>query len=343
MPRNLTAAAIGLTLIGALVGAGFASGQEIQQFFIRDNASWLSGIIVSVLLFLALMLFLTEISWRNRIDSYQQLLIHLSGPSVGQLFQHLFALFLWFGLIIMLAGSSTLLQVQLGMPRLLAAVATAVLVYLVGWQQVAGLARANEVLVPTLLFLVLFFFLRSFIAPASPPPPAALPPGHSWLWSAVLYVAFNSALLLVIIPPLVAAARDRQAAYQGVCLAAVGIGCLMTVISSLLARYNTVARGAEIPLLGVAAELLPEFPSLYAVLLWIALATTAFANFDGMRQYLQQTLPAAYSGYLLAALILATLASQWSFAGLVGLLYPLMGYFCFIFYLISLVRQLIRL
>lgn len=45
---------VAATYVGAVMGAGFASGQEIQQFFTRFGRWGLVGIVVSALLFLSL-------------------------------------------------------------------------------------------------------------------------------------------------------------------------------------------------------------------------------------------------------------------------------------------------
>ncbi len=340
MPQRISSRSIALTVLGAVIGAGFASGQEINHFFIRHgDAGWLA-IFVSAFSFLLLMLWLTRISLQRQIDGYPKLLAILGGETAAGLFRHVFAAFLFIGLTVMLSGSAALLQSVFGHAKVWYGILTALLVYLVMRRQTRGVARANELLMPCLLFLFLFYLLRSL--PQTGAVATSPVTSGSWVWSGLLYVAMNSAILLVVIPSLAAKAESPRGAYQGVSVAAGLLLLLLLLLFHLLSKFQGWAVGADLPLLVVCQRLLPNLPWLYAIPLWIALATTALADAMGLKVYLHEHLPGREEGLFVLSLVIAAALSQLRFASLVALLYPLTGYVCLGFYLFCLIRRLLR-
>ena len=68
---------VAFTYIGALVGAGFASGQESLQFFTVFGANGIIGAVFSGLLFGLFGLLVIKITSREKMSNYGQLLQYL--------------------------------------------------------------------------------------------------------------------------------------------------------------------------------------------------------------------------------------------------------------------------
>lgn len=341
MHERITVRAIALTILGAVIGAGFASGQEVMQFFVNHGHVG-SGIAISTVGFILVAVILTKVSLNHHVTSYNGLLAALGGNQAAQVFRHIFAFFLWTGLTVMIAGSTVLLADMFSLPKLVAGLGTAFLIYSVSRQKAEGLARANDLLMPGLIFLVLFFLLRSLPIPAVPLAPPPIPRGWTWVWSGLLYVAFNSAILFVVIPPLVSRAVSRRQAFLGVLGGILLLSSLLLVVVNLLSRFQGLLASQEIPMLTVSQYLVPSLPFLYAIPLWIAIATTAFADAMGLADYLVEYLPAQADLLFIALLVLASVLAQASFARLVALLYPLMGYACVGFCIFCLGRWILK-
>jgi uncharacterized membrane protein YkvI len=339
---RISVSSIALTILGAVIGAGFASGQEITQFFVRYGSSAGWGIVASTAGFLLLALWLTKVSVNSRAEQLSDLLRALGGRRPAGIFQHIFASFMVVGLTVMVSGSATLLSHLLGVSKLLAGLGTVALVYMVSRQQTHGLARANDLLMPCFLFLFFFYLLRS-LAFSSDTAPTLVQTSYRWFWSALLYVAMNSAIMLVVIPPLVAKATSPRSAYAGVTLAICLLAALLYLIVHLISKFQTVVPLGEMPLLAVSQYMVPSLPWLYAIPLWIALATTAFANAVGLRAHLQEHQPANSEWILLLIMVSTALVSQYGFASLIALLYPLEGYACLGILAYCLIRSLLRL
>ncbi len=337
MAKKLTGRAIGLTLTGAVIGAGFASGQEIKQFFVTYGRYANPGAVMTIVFFIIFCAWLMAYCTRQRISGLPEMLELMGGKRLGGFFLHLINLFMWFGLSVMLAGSATLFQGLWQIPRLASALITALLVYLVARRQVKGLAVANEMLLPVLVFLVLFFLLRSFGIPEQGLSVVAFQRG--WLWSALLYLGSNSAILLTTIPNLMGETDSRNLC-NGVLIAAGLLLFLLLTNIYLLNKYAAISGDWDLPLVPIAQYLLPQLPWAYGVILFIALITTAFANALSLSKYFQQLWPSRANLLLLLATLSSAFLAQEAFGQLVAALYPLTGYLCLAFYLISLLRCL---
>ena len=121
---------ITLTYVGAIVGAGFASGQELVRFFAVFQSDGLLGTVVTGLLFAILGALV--IGFVNRMDSrnYGQLVAQLFPRKISRLMDLVISFSLWLGLGVMLAGSAALLNTQYNLLPILGFIGTALLVLL---------------------------------------------------------------------------------------------------------------------------------------------------------------------------------------------------------------------
>ena len=74
---------MGSAFIGIIVGAGFASGQEILQYFTSFGLLGIVGAIVSTALFAYLGMTLTRLGSRMRTTSHKEVIYKISGRYLG--------------------------------------------------------------------------------------------------------------------------------------------------------------------------------------------------------------------------------------------------------------------
>lgn len=99
---------IAFTYIGAVVGAGFASGQEILKFF-GNFGIW--GVIGALLAGTLLAYFgyqIVTVASNLNQESYEQYLMFLFGPSRAKIIDCMISLFLLSGLAVMLVAGGSL-------------------------------------------------------------------------------------------------------------------------------------------------------------------------------------------------------------------------------------------
>lgn len=315
---------------GTVIGAGFASGQEIMQFFISFGVYGLWGVGLATVLFVYLGLLVMLLATKLQAANYQELLRYLLGKRAGRVMDFLSLLMLPGGLVVMLAGSGAVFSEQLGLPRLLGTVLAAVVTCLVVMKGLPGVLTANLILVPVKILVLAAVSLLAFLHQGGLPQPFpdALPvdrvAGH-WSWSSVLYVSYN-----MVVPVAVLSSLGRSVP--------VGIGMLGGALGGLIlgitAGLITLAGLAfypevlsyQVPVLFIARNAGYILQSLLSLLIWMAILTTAIADAHGFASRLA---PGGGRGYRLAGMGAALLAiplAGLDFNRLVQLLYPLFGY-----------------
>jgi uncharacterized membrane protein YkvI len=315
---------------GTVIGAGFASGQEIMQFFISFGVYGLWGVGLATVLFVYLGLLIMFLATRLQTSNYQELLRYLLGKRAGRVMDFISLLMLPGGLVVMLAGSGAVFSEQLGLPRLLGTSLAAVVTCLVVMKGLPGVLTANIILVPLKISALVVVSLLALLHQGAllQPFPDALPvnrvAGH-WSWSSVLYVSYN-----MVVPVAVLSSLGRTVP--------VGIGMLGGALGGLIlgitAGLITLAGLAfypevlnyQVPVLFIARSAGFMLQSLLSLLIRTAILTTAIAGAHGFASRLA---PGGGWRYRLAgigATLLAMPLASLDFNCLVQLLYPLFGY-----------------
>lgn len=119
---------IAVTYIGTVVGAGFASGQSIMQFFTLYGSVGAAGIIVSTLLFMWLGTKMMIYAHRIQAFSYQEFNDHLFGSLFGKVANFLTLLILLGVTAVMLSGTGSIFAEQLQLPYQLGIIVSIVLI-----------------------------------------------------------------------------------------------------------------------------------------------------------------------------------------------------------------------
>lgn len=317
------------TYMGAVIGAGFASGQEIMQFFIVFGQSGLWGVVLATLLFSYLGALILFLSIRHKFTNYRELLYFLLGPAA--VFMDILSLFMLAGgLGVMLAGSGAVFSEQLGLPAWLGSVATALVTGMVIMGSLQRVMVANVILVPLKFVVILVVALAALALHGLPSGQISVEPAGptvagNWVWSAILYVSYN-----MIVPVAVLASLGRSlttgVGVWGGLLGGLGMGLAAGLITMAGLAFYPMIMLYEIPLLFIAGHLNEWLRVLLSILIWLAILTTAIANAHGFASRLD---PEHGRYYKLAGLGItgaALTVSGMDFSMLVRTLYPLFGY-----------------
>ena len=120
---------VAFTYIGTVVGAGFASGQEILQFFTRYGSLATLTIALSTMLFIWIGIQLMLMAHDLKAESYEDLNKVLFGEKIGKWIS-LFMMVVLFGITtVMLAGAGTVFEEQLHLSYTTGLLITLVLSY----------------------------------------------------------------------------------------------------------------------------------------------------------------------------------------------------------------------
>jgi len=320
------------TYVGTVVGAGFATGQEVMRFFTFFGAAGTWGVLLSTVLFALLGVVILQVAHQLKATSHREVLQDVAGPLVGTILDWVIAFFLFAGAAIMMAGSGAVFVEHWHLGRGLGTVIMAVVATGTVLFGLRGVVTSISTVAPVLIGMVLLIATGTIIVEGlSPAELSWTSPGGkptpSWLVAALLYVSYNLILSISVLAPLGGAAPDARKLRLGGLAGgvALGVGALAINLALLAGLPDTA--GYEVPMLHLATRLPGWVAALYGVVLWAEIYTTAVSSLFGLAvRFVPAGRPAQYRWFTIAAGAGALVLSQVGFAQMVSTIFPIVGW-----------------
>jgi uncharacterized membrane protein YkvI len=316
MGRNLWG--IAFVFIGGVVGAGFATGQELWLFFGRYQSAGYIGILLSGLMLGAFGGAILGWAQQERSGEHRGLLSNLLGSKTAAIADLVLSSFLFIIVAVMEAAWGEVGWQYFRIPPIFGAIFCIILTALCLWQK-KGIILISSILVPLLIALMILIGIGGLILPsqivASGPKPA-LP----WWLAAFFYASYNLLLVFSALcglgPELASLEEGKQASWLA--------GSILTLLNLvILLALSRQAETGSLPVLALAKRLGPIFQWGYLLALFLAIFTSILAATWGLGRRLARKMPQQ-----LAELLLLTAAwplSRFGFAKIVASFYPLFG------------------
>lgn len=142
-------------IIGALIGAGFASGQEIYTFFFSFGVNGLIGIVVSSFVMGVTIYKTLQIVCRNDIGNYGEFLNYFfKNKKLKEISNAIINIFILISFYIMIAGFGAYLNQEYGLNSIVGSSVLAILCLILFESNVSGFVKANEILIPILIVVI---------------------------------------------------------------------------------------------------------------------------------------------------------------------------------------------
>ena len=143
-------------IIGTLIGAGFASGQEIYTFFFSYGINGMIGIIVSGSI-IGLTIYKTfKILEKNNIKNYKEFLnVFIKNDKIKEFANAIINIFILVSFYIMIAGFGAYLKQEINLNSILGSSILAILCFILFKTNINGIVKINEILIPILIAVVL--------------------------------------------------------------------------------------------------------------------------------------------------------------------------------------------
>lgn len=331
--QNISIFKVAAAYMGTIVGAGFASGQEVMQFFAFFGLNGIFALIIATFLFVFFGIIILELGRRLKARSHQEVIRHAGGRWVGAAVDAVITFFLFGALTAMAAGSGAIFVQQFGLPYVLGSlvmVAATVFTVLLGIQ---GVITAISVVVPFLLVAVLGISVASLISsPVSLPgiarwAVATNPPVPFWPLSAVVYVSYNLVLGVAVLAPMGRlAGNNADVLRKGALYGGIGLGIGALAINLALLANPPAISGYEIPMVQIAARFSPLVQAVYSIVLLAEVYTTAVGSLFGFTARVLNPDAPSFKWMVVGAGVVALAASQLGFSTLVRVLYSAVGY-----------------
>lgn len=314
---------IAFVYIGLVIGAGFASGQEIFQYFTMFSRTNAGGVVLAGLCFILLAHLILGKTYRDGLTTFDEYICAVAGRFALPM-RWFFRLYMFCGFFVMLAGSGALLHYAFGLNDIVGIVLMAVLCFIVFAFDVKGVVTLSTVLVPLMIVGVFIICCLSLVV--STPAFAPLQQlKNNPAVSALCYVSYNTITAGAILVPL-----SRMLSPKSIRIGAVlggGIlGLLILLVWMALSAHYELLIGSEIPLYSLAIMNGEGFKWVYSSVLIMAICTTAVSHGFGL---LSQCPIKTDKERLLFAAVLCLSAiplARFGFSNLIAHLYSFFGY-----------------
>ncbi|SEH40899.1 Uncharacterized membrane protein YkvI [Halobacillus karajensis] len=324
---------IASAFIGIIVGAGFASGQEILQYFTSFGYLGTIGTIISTALFAYMGMMLVKLGTRTQATSHKEAVYKVSGNKfLGLIVDYVIILTLFGVGVVMVAGAGSIPSQQFGLPSLVGVIFMSILVVAIIMMNVDKVVNVIGSITPFLIITVvmisvysLFTMDQSFseLNPVAVDQPSSL---SNWFISAINYVSFNVAVGASMSLLMGGNEKDEKISALGGLLGGLGLGS-MIVLSHLaiFSKVDTVA-AYDMPILALVDGLSPVLGTFYSIVLFGMVFNTAVSMFFSFAARFATVGTSQHKKFVLITGLAAFGLSFVGFTDLVAFFYPFIGY-----------------
>ncbi len=321
-------------IIGTLIGAGFASGQEMYLFFFSYGIKGLIGIVIScVLMGLIIYKALCLIDKYN-IKTYKEFLEMFVKPKQNESFFNLknivnivINIFILVTFFIMIAGFGAYFEQELGINSLIGSIILASFCFFIFMTSIKGVVKASEMLVPILIIFVVIIGLMNIIEINLLELDKYIIRTNtsSYVISAIIYCSYNSILLLPVLITLKDYLHSKRQIGSIAAISTVISIVLSVIIFLLLVRVDVDIVNLEMPAVYVVSHMLKILKYVYGFIILGSIFTTAISLGASYLQNVSKS-KKSYTQIAVFMCITSVLVSKIGFSNLINSLYPIFGY-----------------
>lgn len=322
---------IGSAFIGIIVGAGFASGQEILQYFTSFGYLGILAAILATTLFAYMGMSLTRLGSRMQTSSHKEVVYGIGGKIGGFIMDAIIILTLFGVGVVMIAGAGSIFSQQFGLPAILGNTVMALIVMATIMLNVQKIITIIGSVTPFLILMVIGLAVYSLLTmdasfaelnPIAKEQDSAL---SNWFYSAINYVSFNIAVGASMAIVMGGIEKDEKIAARGGLLGGLGLGVL--IILSHLAIFSAVDRvgNSDMPILQMANDISPFLGFFILLILFAMIYNTAVSMLFSFTARFAEQNTVRFKITVVIAVTVAYLLSFRGFTELVGQFYPVIG------------------
>ena len=320
---------VACTYMATIIGAGFASGQEIVQFFSSYNKGGFIGILLAGLMFALIGYIVLDRVYKYRIRNYDELLFPAVGWKLGWLIEIIVIVFMLSLFCIMIAGSGNIFLTKLGIPYNFGIVLMAFVCMIVILTDIKGVVTLSTIITPILIigivavgiFVIVFkdttvFSTQTYFSKMT----------NNYLFSSLLYVGYNSIIALVVLSSLLPQLKTRNTGRIGGLLGGVML-CLVALILNLaIFVYQPSSMTKELPVLTITEQFGNLLSAFYAVVLWLAMFISAVTAGYSFIDRVGSKISINKKILTIIMCAVAVPLSNIGFSSLIATIYPIFGY-----------------
>lgn len=321
---------IALVIIGALIGAGFASGQEIYLFFFSYGKKGILGIIVSSIL-LGIIIYKTIVIIKEKqITTYKEFLKNIipeknRKEKILEIINTIINTFILITFYIMIAGFGGYLAETIEIPQIIGSSILAIICIIIMSKETKGIVKVSEAIVPILILFIIIIGIYTLSSTniINKINEMEIVKGSNWLVSGVIYASYNSILLIPVLISVNNIINKKEISKTAIIITLTTFILATSIFVSML-KIDVNIRNLEMPVSYVINTQLPKLKIAYGIVILTSILTTAISLIAGLIQNVKKQNNKKIILYLIC--ISSIPISQIGFSALIQLLYPIFGY-----------------
>ena len=310
--------------VGMVIGAGFASGREIMEYFNFSSNSNAFGVVIASLLFSAVTYLILSKAEREKLSTYSEYIDSVAGKMASGV-RGFMLIYMFCGLFVMFSGSGALIYSLSVFPKIAGVLAMALLCFIVISFDLKGIVTLNLIVVPIMILGIIYVAVCSAVFGSEM---TFMPSGgRSMTLSSVCYVAYNTVTAGAVLVPLaknVTGKNIKAAALIGGFV----VGLLITIVWTVQGMNFKALWDSELPMLELAALCGRNCKRVYSAVLFMAISTTAVSHGFGLMSHFSDKIKNVRDRMFFSAVIClgAIPPALCGFSTLVANLYSFFGY-----------------
>lgn len=273
--------------IALLIGSGFATGQEILQYFVSWGYKGILGVIVCFILLAYVGVSFVSAGYNNRFKTPNDIYKYYCGNALGTFYDYFSIFFIFLSFTVMIGGTGATVNQHYGISPYIGGVIMALLAVIT---VVFGLSKIVEVIGnigPVIVVIAIFVGAVSIFtnldgASSAPDVIQAMVKSKeikvastSWWLAAGSYVGFCMLWLAAFLGQVGSGANSDREAKLGAFGGALGFSIAVLLMTLGIIFSIATLNGSQIPTLVLAARIHPMLANLFSVIILLGIYTTS--------------------------------------------------------------------
>lgn len=322
------------SMVAWSMGAGFATGQEVLQFFSSYGYKSFGVVLINLIGFILIGYFLMKAGFKHKHNKKFNHFKYFCGNKLGTFYTWLVTITLIFLIPVLIAGAGSTLNQYYGLNHYIGSAIMAILVllaYLIGFERMISIISYLGLIMIAFLLIVgvstlitdvsNFFNIEHYELSLTP-----YQPTPNWLISGLLYLGLTLFPGSTYYTKLGINASSTYEIKYGALLGGIMLVLSIGIISTAILLNGDATAGLDIPVLYLAAKISYILGTIFSVVLLLGIFSSCSAMMWSVCS--RFTFKTRKGNHILAVIIavFAYLVSLFSFGQLISTIYPIIGY-----------------
>ena len=348
---------ITMVIIGSIIGAGFASGQEINSFFYKYGIIGILGIIISVFIISLIIYKVFLIIKKENINTYKNFLENIFENkninkkinyeknkkiineknnykkinnkkkylNISYITNIMINIFLIISFFIMIAGFGAYFNQEYNVSAMLGSAVLAAICLIIFMNNIEGLLKINKYLIPILIFFMIIIGTKNInnLNIIEINNKKIINNFLPSIFSGIIYASYNIILLIPILITLKNKIKKNNIFFISF-FSGIILFILSLIIYFLLINIKINIKEIEMPTVYVVRNYFPELKKIYEFIILTSILTTAISEGISVLENICKS-KKSYTQLAVILCIMSVIFSKIGFSNLINLLYPIFG------------------